>query len=87
MSCSPCHLRLHPSLTICLFSALDKEEARVIGCDINEFLDYLSHVLRYYKDTVTSYNTIIRYSNKTVSSRNLCAGRDILVVKSAVSFC
>ncbi|NWI54919.1 LPH hydrolase, partial [Calyptomena viridis] len=32
--------------------ALKKEEARMIGCDINEFLDDLPRVLRYYINTI-----------------------------------
>ncbi|NXC54898.1 LPH hydrolase, partial [Aleadryas rufinucha] len=31
-----------------IVTAINKEEAHIIGCDVNDFLDYLSEVLRYY---------------------------------------
>ncbi|KAF4788169.1 Lactase-phlorizin hydrolase [Turdus rufiventris] len=46
-----------------IVKAFIKEEAHMIGCDINEFLDYLPHVLRYYKNTVIAYNTVISEIN------------------------
>ncbi|NXA13550.1 LPH hydrolase, partial [Sapayoa aenigma] len=40
-----------------IVTALNKEETRTIGCDINEFLDYLPHVLRYY-NKILKTNTL-----------------------------
>ncbi|NWY48330.1 LPH hydrolase, partial [Sylvia atricapilla] len=51
----------HPYIpAAAIVTALNKEEEHIIGCDVNEFLDYLSHVLRYYK----KYCSTIQYRNK-----------------------
>ncbi|NXH06054.1 LPH hydrolase, partial [Loxia leucoptera] len=64
----------HPFIPVAaIATAINKEEAHMIGCDINEFLDYLPHVLRYYKKYCNTIHTVIGYSNKTSSSRNLYA--------------
>ncbi|NXA74906.1 LPH hydrolase, partial [Thryothorus ludovicianus] len=57
-----------PSIAVTsIATAIHKEAAYMIGCDVNEFLDYLSHDLRYYK----KYCNIIQYYKKICDTNTL----------------
>ncbi|NWS83668.1 LPH hydrolase, partial [Toxostoma redivivum] len=66
----------HPFIPVAaIVKAINKEEAHVIGCDINEFLDYLPHVLRYYKN----YCNTVEYYNKIHETNTLQENSDAVL--------
>ncbi|NXV01008.1 LPH hydrolase, partial [Cettia cetti] len=61
----------HPCIPVAaIATAVNKEETHMIGCDINEFLDYLPSVLRYYKNTILTSIYFISSETNTLQENS-----------------
>ncbi|NXS17264.1 LPH hydrolase, partial [Mystacornis crossleyi] len=52
-----------------IVTAVNKEEAHMLGCDVNDFLDYLSEVLRYYSQILKT-NTLQENADAVLAPRS-----------------